>query len=212
MASPVSNTKMLALIKALDWKAVKSALKENPELLRYRGKKGENFLHLCCAIDIAKHRMRSGDSLKTAGSLLDAGLDLDGEAFREGAWKATPLWYAVGRGKNPKLAAYLLKRGANPEHCMWAAAFNDDPAMIRLLWKAGATVDPIGDETPLLFAVKWSRFAAAKTLLECGANPNFQDSNGKTAMHYMLKKRSDPAYVRMFLEHGARLERANPGR
>ena len=126
MASPVSNTKMLALIKALDWKAVKLALEEHPELLRYRAKKGENFLHLCCAIDIAKHRLRSGDSLKTAGALLDAGLDLDGEAFREGAWKATPLWYAVGRGKNPG-------------HCMWAAAFNDDPAMIRLLWKAGAT-------------------------------------------------------------------------
>jgi uncharacterized protein len=132
--------------------------------------------------------------------LLDASLDINREAFTEGEWKATPLWYAVGRGKN------WNERGADPEHCLWAAAFNDSPAAIRLLVRAGPVVDARGGETPFLFAVKWSHFAAAKALLEAGADVNFQDRLGKTALHCMLKKRSDPKDVRMLLEHGARLD------
>jgi ankyrin repeat protein len=67
-------------------------------------------------------------------------------------------------------------------------------------------VDARGEETPFLFAVKWSHFESARALLEAGADVNFQDGLGKTALHYMLKKRSDPKYVRMLLEHGARLD------
>ncbi|MBV8368749.1 MAG: ankyrin repeat domain-containing protein [Candidatus Eremiobacteraeota bacterium] len=200
---PVTKTALLAFVRSLDWTAVKAALAGRPELLKYCGKRGENLLHVCCGIDIAKRGLRPADSIKTAQVLLDAGLDIDREAFREGTWKATPLWYAVGRGKNLLLAKYLLKRGANPEYCMWAAAFNDSPAAIRLLVAAAAEIDPARGDTPLMFAVKWSRFAAAKALLECGANANVQDRSGKTALHYMVKKRSDAKHIRMFLEHGA---------
>jgi len=202
----VSKTRMIAFVKALDWRAVKEALDGHRELLDYRGPKGQNLLHLCCGIEVKARKLRPDLSIRTAGVLLDAGLDINQEAFREGTWKATPLWYAIGRGKNLELAAYLLKRGADPEHCMWAAAFNDDPAAVRLLVKAGAEVDPAGEETPLLFAVKWSQFDAARELLESGADPDFQDKHHKTALHYMLKKRSDARYVRMFLEHGARID------
>ncbi|GLQ87916.1 ankyrin repeat domain-containing protein [Dyella flagellata] len=205
-SKPVSKTKMLASIKALDWRAIKSALQDHPELLKYHGEKGENLLHLCCGIEIAKRGLPAPDSIKTAQVLLDAGLSIDQEAFTEGQWKATPLWYAIGRGKNLELAGHLLKRGANPNYCLWAAAFNDSPAAIKLLVKAGADIDPPGEETPLMFAIKWSHFAAAKTLLECGADPNVQDISGKTPLHFMLKKRSDAKHVRMFLEHGAKAD------
>jgi uncharacterized protein len=207
---PVSKTRMLAFVRALDWKAAKSALADHADLLKYRGKKGENFLHVCCGIDIAKRGLRRTGSIRTAGVLLEAGLDVNEEAFREGQWKATPLWYAIGRGKNLGLAEYLLARGASPNYCTWAAAFNDDAAAIRLLFKAGAEdIDPPAGETPLMFAVKWSRFKAARALLECGANPNVQDVKGKTPLHYMIKKRSDAAYIRMFLKHGALLTLAD---
>ena len=202
----VSKTRMLRLIKALDWKAIDTALTQHPELLDYRGKRGENYLHVCCGIDIAKHHLRARDSIKSADVLIEAGLDINCEAFREGAWKATPLWYVIARGNNLELAKHLLKRGATPEHCLWAAAYNDSSAAIRLLVDAGATIDPAGGETPLLFAVRWSRFAAAKALLRRGANANYQDKAGKTSLHYMLRKRSAATYVRMFLEHGARLD------
>lgn len=202
---PISKTRLLALIKELDWRAVKAAVEANPELLRYRGDKGQNLLHVCCGLDI-DGRGTSAASIKTAGVLLDAGLDINREAFTEGEWKATPLWYAVSRGKNLELAKYLLSRGSSPEHCLWAAAFNDEPAAVRLLVRAGAVVDAPGPETPFLFAIKWSHFAAAKALLDAGADANFQDRLGKTALHYMLKKRSHPDHLRMVLEHGARLD------
>lgn len=205
----VSRTSVLGLVKAHDYAGVRAALRHNPELLTYRGKKGENLLHVCCGVQIGTDAKRRTASVKTAEALIAAGIGLDEAAFCEGEWKATPLWYAIGRGKNLTLASYLLELGATPEYCMWAAAYNDDPAAVRLLSKAGANVDPVQEDTPLIFAVKWSRFAAAQALLQCGANPNLQDATGKTALHYMLKKRSEPRYFRMFLEHGARLDIAD---
>jgi ankyrin repeat protein len=203
---PISKTRLLALLKDLEWRAVKAALKTQPDLRNYRGNKGQNLLHLCCGIEIEKRGLSSAASIKTAGVLLDASFDIDREAFTEGDWKATPLWYALGRGKNLDLAKYLLKRGADPEHCLWAAAFNDSPAAVKLLVRAGAAVDPPGEETPFPFAVKWSHFEAAKALLDAGADMNSQDRAGKTALHCVLKKRSPPEDVRMLLEHGARLD------
>lgn len=203
---PISKTRLLALLKDLDWRAVRAALQEHPDLRNYRSGRGENLLHLCCGIEIERRGLSSADSIKMAAVLLDASFDINREAFTEGDWKATPLWYAIGRGKNLELAEYLLKRGADPEHCLWAAAFNNSPAAVKLLVSAGAAVDPPGGETPFLFAVKWSHFESAKALLDAGADVNFQDRFEKTALHYVLKKRSPPKYVQMLLEHGARLD------
>jgi ankyrin repeat protein len=203
---PISKTALIALIKDLDWRSVKTALAEHPELLKYRGYKGANLLHVCCGLDIEKRGLSAADSIKMAGVLLDASLDVNDESFTEGSWKATPLWYAISHGKNLELAKYLLKRGADPEHCLWAAAFNDDAAAVRLLVKGGAVVDPRGEETPFMFAIKWSHFQSAKALLDAGADVNFQDRDGRTALHCMLKKRSPAEQVRMVLEHGARLD------
>jgi hypothetical protein len=204
---PLSKSRLLALIKHLDWRSVRAALQASPALLEYRGDRGQNLLHVCCGLDIETRGLSAADSIKMAGVLLDASLDINSVAFSEGDWKATPLWYAISRGKNLKLAKYLLGRGADPEHCMWAAAYNNSPAAIRLLVGGGATVDADdGGDTPFLFAVKWSHFDAVKALLAAGANVNTQDRRGKTALHCMLKKRSDPRHVRMVLEHRARLD------
>ena len=136
---------------------------------------------------------------------MSAGLDIDEESFREGEWKATPLWYAVAHGENRTLATYLLGRGADPNHCLWAAAFRDDVATIELLAGAGAGIDPVTeDETPFLHAIKTSHFRAANALLDLGADVDFQDQPGMTALHYMLKKRSDERHFRMIANYGAR--------
>jgi hypothetical protein len=50
---------------------------------------------------------------------------------------------------------------------LWAAAFCDDVAMIRLLLDHGARIDAVAeDETPFLSAIKSSHFAAAEELLK----------------------------------------------
>ncbi len=102
------------------------------------------------------------------------------------------------------MSRFLLKLGARPEHCLWAAAFRDDVDTIDLLVKHGATIDPITeDETPFLSAVKTSHFGAAARLLRHGANVNFQDSKGLTALHYALRKDSAPKHGEMLVRHGA---------
>ena len=126
-------------------------------------------------------------------------------AFTEDSWQATALWYATGRGRNLALARFLLEAGSTPEHCLWSAAFQEDEPFIKLLVGAGADLEAIAEgTTPLLGAARQSKFRAARWLLEAGANPDFQDDGGMTALHYMLKKGSDKAHFRLFVEHGAR--------
>lgn len=200
-----SKTRMLRLVRELQWRDVRAALAEEPGLRDVRDEKGRSWLHVCCGVSPKARGLRPADSVRTADVLLDAGLDVDEAAFREGDWKATPLWHAVARGGNLTLARHLLERGADPDHCLWAAAHRDDVAAIRMLVAAGARVDPVTeDETPFLHAVKTSHFRAARALLELGANVDFQDSRGMTALHYMLRKASDARHFRMIIDHGAR--------
>ena len=91
-----------------------------------------------------------------------------------------------------------------PEYCLWTAGFHDDVEAVDLLVKAGARLDPVTeDETPFLSAIKWSRFKAAERLLRHGANVNFQNSKGMSALHALVKKRSDRRYLELLLRHGA---------
>lgn len=197
---------MTELVKKFRWKDVERGLDENPALAAYRDERGRNWLHLCCSIDVkAKRALPVKDGIKLAERLLARGFDMNAPAFTEGSWRATPLWYAIGRGHNLELAKFLLERGCDPNHCLWAAVFNDDYAAMKLLAKHGADLESVAeDTTPLLGAVKWSRFDGARVLLELGADPNFQDSKEMTALHYMLKKGSEKKHLRMLIEHGAR--------
>lgn len=198
-----SKTKLLELIKALRWKEIAQALRESPELLAFRDDRGRNWLHICCGVKVKD--AQASPSIKTAEVLLESGLSLDGEAFSEGDWKATPLWYAISRGENLTLAKYLLKRGCSPDHCLWAAAFRSDLDAIRLLVSSGAEVNAIAEnETPFLAAIKWSHFEAAEELLKLGADPNYRDPHSMTALHYMLKKSSDKKHFAMLMRHGVR--------
>ena len=204
-----SKTAMLALVKSFRATEVRKALADTAPLLAFRDERGRNWLHVCCGAKPKPAQVR--DSLKTAEVLLDAGLDLDREAFREGAWKATPLWYAIARGENLALAELLLERGCDPNHCLWAAAFRSNLPAIRLLVRHGARIDDcVQDETPFLAAVKTSHFAAAEELLRHGADPNFRDSKGMLALHYMLKKNSDAKHFANLLAHGARTDLPDP--
>ena len=201
----ISKTRMLALIKALQWRDVEAGLVEKPDLIEVRDGRGRNWLHLCCGVNPKERKLRASDSIKTARVLLSAGLDVNQEAFREDNWKATPLWYAIARGRNLNLARHLLECGSDPNHCLWAAAFQEDVAAVKLLVGSGADIDAVAEgHTPFLHAVQWSRFRGAKALLELGADVNFQDSRGMTALHYMLKKGSDERHFRTMIKHGAR--------
>src|SRR5687768_10598905 len=57
--------------------------------------------------------------------------------------------------------------------------------MLKLLLRLGAPIDEQAeDETPFLHCWKNRRFKAARLLVANGANVNFQDSRGRTALHF----------------------------
>jgi uncharacterized protein len=203
----ISKTRILLLVKDLKWRDVAKGLADNPGLLGFRDERGRNWLHLSCGVKVRERRLQVVDSIKMAEVLLTAGLDINQEAFREEnpEFRATPLWYAIAHGQNLKLAEFLLARGSVPHYCMWAAAYNDDAPAIRLLAANGAAINSSAeDATPFLFAIQWSRFAAAEQLLKLGADVDYQDSKKMTALHYLLKKGSDKKYVRLLIHYGAR--------
>ena len=202
----ISKSKLTALVKEFKSKEVDRALAERPDLLSVRDERGRNWLHLCCGVNPKRGNLKAEASVKTAEVLLRRGLEINHEAFREGDWKATPLWYAIARGENLMLAEFLLKRGSSPDYCLWAAAFVENIEAIRLLMRHGANVNDqsVVEESPFLGAIKWSHFKSAEELLKLGADVNCQDQKGMTALHYMLKKGSDKKYFAMLIAHGAR--------
>jgi ankyrin repeat protein len=202
----ISKTGMTELVKRFAWRDVARGLDENPKLLGHRDERGRNWLHLCAGVDVARHRkLKASDSIALASLLIDRGLGVNTPAFTEGEWQATPLWYAIARGRNRKLAEFLLERGSTPAHCLWAASFNGDYDAMRLLVAHGANPNARHPEgSPFMGAIKWSRFEAAEVLLDLGADIDERDDHGMTALHYMLKKNSPVAAFRRLAARGAR--------
>jgi uncharacterized protein len=202
----VSRTSLVERVRAHDWAEVERGIGAAPALLQWRDERGRGLLHLCCMAP-PKSAAEVEASIKTADVLIGAGLDISAAAFTEdnGRWRATPLWCAIGRGRNLALAEHLLKLGCDREHCLWAAVFRRDPDAIRLLVSYGAKVDAEHEEgTPFIGAVQVSHFEEAEVLLELGANPDVKDNDGTTTLHMMLKKGSPPAAIAMVIRHGAR--------
>jgi hypothetical protein len=187
-----SRTELTRLVRGLDATGVSVGLDESPALTGHRDGRGRSWLHLTCSVDVSTRPAADVDaSVALAAVLLDRGLDHSDAAFTEGSWRATPVWFAVARGRNRRLVAWLLDQGADPDHSLWAAAFNRDIETIDLLLDHGAAIDAVTeDETPFLSAIKVSHFREAWRLAERGADVGFADGRGMTARDYMTRKRS----------------------
>ena len=72
-----------------------------------------------------------------------------------------------------------------------------------MLIRSGAPIDVAGEETPFLACWEWRKFKAAKFLARKGADVNFQDAKGKTALHHGVQKEFDPALLTWLVRYGA---------
>jgi len=204
-----SKTRLTELTKAFDVDGVLAGLDARPDLLPVRDDKGRSWLHLIAAQPAEGDAQKAAASIALAGGLIARGLDMNDAAFTEGPngeWRATPLWYAISRGRNLPLARDLLERGCDPDHAMFAAAWNRDVEAIRLLREHGAPLRP----DMLVETIGWSRFEAAEEFLRQGADPNLTDTKGRTALHMMLAKDTAPEHLAMVIGYGARTDIPGP--
>ena len=75
-------------------------------------------------------------------------------------------------------------------------------------WNAQVLVDlQLEDATPLVLAA-FRPVSRVAPWLECGADPNAADSNGKTALHWRIEH-GDPEGVGLLIAAGADVERAD---
>jgi hypothetical protein len=125
-SAEMSKTRLFQSIKSLNLEAVDSLLEAHPDLKQVKDERGRNALHLLCSLPTRKGGNRQ--SLELAQYLLGLGFDINVPAFVEGAFKATPLWYAISRGRNLPLAKLLLKKGSSPNTVCGPPAFT-------MMWK-----------------------------------------------------------------------------
>lgn len=201
-----------AFIKAVrNWESrtVEAAVANDQSLARHVDKIGKTPLHHCAEIDPKKFGLRVSDAIVIAKALLDAGADVNAVRViidEGGEFLATPLWYAVAWGKNLALTRLLLETGAHPDNnAVGAAIWDQDLSMAELLRSHGGDVDHLfRGETPLLRAVRAKRLRLLKWLNDNGANLNFRDDKGYTALHHAVKGTHTLAQVEELLRNGAR--------
>jgi hypothetical protein len=186
---------------------VGAALKTEPELARLVDSRGRTALHACCATPPEAGRYESADAVKTATLLLGAGARINAvHSIRDGeeVYPARPLWYAVARGRHLRLAQYLLKRGAHPGGCLWAAAWDDDAEMARMLLRHGAPLEErLHDETPLIYAIRHQRWDVARLLVAAGADVNAADAKGELPLDIARRRRAGRENLELLIARGA---------
>ncbi|HZS43480.1 MAG TPA: ankyrin repeat domain-containing protein [Blastocatellia bacterium] len=194
-------------VRHWDSDIVKKALSANPELANFQDQNGKTPLHHCAEINAAKHGLKVSESVKTAKALISAGADVN--ALRVipddgGEFHARTLWYAIAWGKNCELAKLLLENGADTDRWLGTAVWDQDVKMATLLLSHGAKIDPVfRGETPLLQTVKSRRLKLLDWLVQNGANINFRDDSGYTALHCAVKGTHTIAEVEHLLRLGA---------
>ena len=200
----MSKTRIIDAVKNLDLESTKKLLETKPSLLTVTDRQGRNLLHLACSASCKKLKVPEAVSARMVNFLLDQGLDIESPVGRDAC---TVLFFAVARGRNPTLVKLLIKRGAKatsaPGGGLFAASWWEDIKNLDLLLHAGAPIDVVVGVTPFLACWCWRKFEAAKFLAVKGANVNFQDQKGRTALHHGIEKEFDPALLKWLVEHGA---------
>ena len=196
----MSKAAILASVQNLDLPLTTKLLDEKPSLIGVTNRQGLNLLHIACSPSGEKAKV----SARLVDFLLDRGMDIEAAVGRD---RCTPLFFAVARGRNSTLVKLLIRRGANPALApgggLFAAGWWDDVENLRLLIDAGAPIDIVVGVTPFLASWCWRKFEAAKFLALRGADVNYQDRKGKTALHIGVEKEFDPALLAWLVKHGA---------
>ena len=200
----MSKTVLIDALQHLNLDKTRQLLDAKPALLGVTDRQGRNLLHLASSASPEKLGKTEATQVRLVTFLLEQGFAFDEQVGKD---KCTALFFAVSRARNPSLIKMLLRRGADvnaaPGGGLFAASWYDDVNNLKLLVAAGARIDIVVGITPFLAAWLWKKFRSAKHLAQSGADVNFQDSKGKTALHHGVEKEYDPALLTWLVRHGA---------
>jgi len=200
--------RFIKAVKDLDITAINELLQIHSKWNKWSEEDGKNALHYLCGLDISEDPTKVEASLTILKLLLSSGMDMNTIheiPDRCGFFSATPLWYAYTRGRNEKLDTYLLTAGADPDHCMFAIAWNDDVRAADMFKKYGAEIE----DAAFLGAFKWKRFRMTEWFLNNGANVNYEDPDGDTALLHVLKRKYKMEHLKLLLQFGADFNQEN---
>jgi ankyrin repeat protein len=200
----VSKTALIASIQRLDGGAIQRILAAESSLVAAIDRQRRNLLQLACSVSPDSVGATDAAQVRAVEFLLDLGFDIDEPV---GPDQCTALFFAVARARNPSLVRLLIARGAKPAAApgggLFAAGWWDDVRSLDVLIDAGAPVDIVVGVTPFLASWCWKKFEAAKFLARKGADVNFRDRKGKTALHHGVEREFDPRLLKWLLTHGA---------
>ena len=198
--------KFITAITTLDVDTVKELLAQ-PKWRDWSEPSGKNALHYLCGLKLGSDPTKNDAALSIVRILLKSGMDIDSphriDEKNCDSFPATPLWYAYTRGRNEKLYKYLLKQGADPDHCWWAIAWYDDVKAGELWLKHGAILgkDPSLNDL-FLGAFQWKKYRFAFWLLRKGADVNARGPGGLTALMLAVKRKDEDA-IKLLMRCGA---------
>lgn len=202
----MSKTAILESVKRLNVTTTRRLLDAKPQLLTVTNRQGRNLLHVACSASCAALELPDSAGVRMVRFLLDRGMDVN-EPGLSGRDPCPPLFFAVAFGRNPAVVKFLIERGADiaavPGGGLFAAGWWDDTTNLRLLLNAGAPIDVVVGVTPFLACWCWRRFDAARFLARNGADVNYQDRKGRTALHHGVEREYDPELLRWLVGHGA---------
>jgi hypothetical protein len=197
----MSKTRIIDAVRKLDLETTRKLLDADPALLTVKNHQGRNLLHLACGASGVKLKKPAAAGVRLVKLLLDRGMNIEEEGL-SGRDPCKPIWFAVAFGRNPAVVKLLIERGAVPTG-LFAAGWWDDTRLLDLLIRAGAPIDEVVGATPFLSCWRWRRFKAAKFLVLKGADVNYRDAKGRTALHHGVEQDFDPALLKWLVRHGA---------
>ncbi len=168
----------------------------------------EPLTYLCFSRYLRLDAARSGNFVRTATALLDAGADANTGFFEPshlpGPEFESVLYGAAGIAHHPELTLLLIERGADPNNgeVVYHTPETYDNRAMRVLVESGKlTADSLA--TLLLRKHDWHDFEGVRYLLEHGADPNRMTHWGRTSLCHAIQRDNHLTIIALSLDHFA---------